>query len=138
MRARKKNFFYSWDLLSWFVAFQIRLNFANQMKTELGYKLWSWDNVKLFATHYFDVLFSSQAKKISKLVRTSRISKCWIAKSFNICLNFKACNWAQFSSDLQNSNEFEMLRISSINPTKKKFFLRVPMLRTQDAFIYIY
>ncbi len=36
----KKNFF-SWNLLSWFVAFQIRLNFANQMKTELSYKLWS-------------------------------------------------------------------------------------------------
>jgi hypothetical protein len=37
-------------------------------------------------------------------------------------LNFKACNWAQFLSDLQNSNEFWMLRISSINFTKKKIF----------------
>jgi hypothetical protein len=47
-RAKKKNF--SWNLLSWFVAFQIRLNFANQMKTELSYSLWSYIHSKLFAT----------------------------------------------------------------------------------------
>jgi hypothetical protein len=55
-------------------------------------------------------------------VRTSRTSKCWVANSFNICLNFKASNWAQFSSDLQNSNSFEKLRSSSIIFAKKNFF----------------
>jgi hypothetical protein len=55
-------------------------------------------------------------------VRTPRTSKCWVANSFNICLNFKASNWAQFSSDLQNSNCFEKLQFSSINFTKKNFF----------------
>jgi hypothetical protein len=39
-RTQKKNFF-SWNLLSWIVAFQNSLNFAHQMKTELSYSLWS-------------------------------------------------------------------------------------------------
>jgi hypothetical protein len=80
---------------------------------------------------------TSKLKKISKLVRTSRTSKHWVANSFNICLNFKASNWAQFSSDLQNSNSFEKLRISSINSTKKNFFFA----RAHAAYarcIYIY
>jgi hypothetical protein len=71
-------------------------------------------------------------------MRTSRTSKYWVANNFNICLNFKACNWAQFSSDLQNSNSFEKLRFSSIIFAKKFFFHRARMLRTRHAYISIY
>jgi hypothetical protein len=83
--------------------------------------------LKLFATRqilmFLMFLLAYLFFLACKLARTSRTSKYWVANNFNICLNFKACNWAQFSSDLQNSNEFEMLRISSINFTKKKFCL---------------
>jgi hypothetical protein len=72
-----------------------------------------------------------------KLARTSRTSKHWVANSFNICLNFKASNWAQFSSDLQNSNSFEKLRSSSIISAKKKFFLSRAHA-TYKRCIYIY
>jgi hypothetical protein len=45
------KFFFSWNLLSWFVAFQCRLNFANQMKTELSLlALKLRQMLKLFAT----------------------------------------------------------------------------------------
>jgi hypothetical protein len=64
----------------------------------------------------------SQAKK-NKYVSEEHKEHQKIKTSKN--LNFKACNWAQFSFDLQNSNEFWMLRISSINFTKKKFFFYV-------------
>jgi hypothetical protein len=82
--------------------------------------------LKLFATRqilmFLMFLLTYLFFLACKLIRTSRTSKYWVANNFNICLNFKASNWAQFSSDLQNSNEFEMLRISSINFTKKKIF----------------
>ncbi len=82
--------------------------------------------LKLFATRqilmFLIFLLAYLFFLACKLVETSRTSKYWVANSFNIYLNFKASNWAQFSSDLQNSNGFEMLRISSINFTKKNYF----------------
>jgi hypothetical protein len=82
--------------------------------------------LKLFATRqilmFLMFLLAYLFFLACKLVETSRTSKYWVANSFNIYLNFKASNWAQFSSDLQNSNGFEMLRISSINFTKKNYF----------------
>jgi hypothetical protein len=61
---RKKKF--SWNLLSWFVAFKISFNFANQMKNDCVYKLWSED-LLMFLIFFADVfiffLCVSQATK---------------------------------------------------------------------------
>jgi hypothetical protein len=45
----------------------------------------------------------------------------------------KQTNWAQYSSGLQNSNKFWMLRISLINFPKNKFFSRKRMQCTEHA-----
>ncbi len=67
-----------------------------------------------------------------------RTSIYWVANSFNICLNFKACNWAQFSSDSQNSSSFWKLRSSFIISAKKTFFIaRACCLQSMHIYIYI-
>jgi hypothetical protein len=56
----------------------------------------------------------------------------------SIVYNFKASNWAQFLSDLQNSNCFEKLRFSSINFTKKFLFcVRACCVRKMHIYIFI-
>jgi hypothetical protein len=107
----------------------------------------NWAQLQALKLRFFDVLIFwcswcsslaylcfflcvSQAKKF-KYVNEEHQEHQKIRTSKD--LNFKACNWAQFSSDLQNSNEFWMLRIRSMNFTKKKFFLRARMQCTMYA-----
>ncbi len=127
MRARKKNFF--------FVKF-IELIRSIQNLFEFCKTNENWAQLQALKLRSFDVLifwcswYSSLAylfffvcethRKINKYDSEEHQEHQKIRTSKD--LNFKACNWAQFSSDLQNSNRFWMLRISSINSTKKKNF----------------
>jgi hypothetical protein len=94
--------------------------------------------LKLFATQYFDVLdVLASLLVFFSLLASENIKNIKLRIASNVC-NFKASNWAQFSSDLQNSNDFEMLRISSINSTKKKnFFACAHAAYARCIYIYV-
>jgi hypothetical protein len=94
----------------------------------LALKLYAFEAIRnlmlLLAYLFFFSLLASENIKNIKLRIASN------------AYNFKASNWAQFSSDLQNSNGFEMLRISSINSTK--FFFLACAHAAYARCIYIY
>jgi hypothetical protein len=88
---------------------------------------------------YFDVLDVLISLLIFFSLQASENIKNMLRIASTFTYNFKASNWAQFSSDLQNSNCFEELRSSSINFANKIFFCSCAHAAYKTCiYIYIY